>query len=128
MVAVFDGHNGAEASEMASKHMFKYFMLHPYFLGRELEARDFRFLNWGEDSRLQEVDRERVRTLNFYHSYHLDILKEALLRAIQDIDAKFSKEASRDDLNSGCTATVVLMADGKVLDANVGDSKVSHML
>lgn len=32
MIAVFDGHNGAEASEMASKLLFEYFFLHIYFL------------------------------------------------------------------------------------------------
>lgn len=32
IVAVFDGHNGAEASEMASKLLFEYFILHTYFL------------------------------------------------------------------------------------------------
>ena len=32
MVAVFDGHNGAEASDMASKLLLEYFLLHLYFL------------------------------------------------------------------------------------------------
>lgn len=32
IVAVFDGHNGAEASEMASKLLLEYFALHTYFL------------------------------------------------------------------------------------------------
>lgn len=32
IVAVFDGHNGAEASEMASKLLLEYFTLHTYFL------------------------------------------------------------------------------------------------
>ncbi|KAJ8649354.1 hypothetical protein MRB53_002377 [Persea americana] len=32
MIAVFDGHNGAEASEMASKLLLEYFFLHMYFL------------------------------------------------------------------------------------------------
>lgn len=32
IVAVFDGHNGAEASEMASKLLMEYFVLHTYFL------------------------------------------------------------------------------------------------
>jgi hypothetical protein len=32
IVAVFDGHNGAEASEMASKLLMEYFILHTYFL------------------------------------------------------------------------------------------------
>lgn len=32
VVAVFDGHNGAEASEMASRLLLEYFALHMYFL------------------------------------------------------------------------------------------------
>lgn len=32
IVAVFDGHNGDEASEMASKLLLEYFILHTYFL------------------------------------------------------------------------------------------------
>lgn len=31
-MAVFDGHNGAEASEMASTLLLEYFVLHTYFL------------------------------------------------------------------------------------------------
>ncbi|XP_062143587.1 uncharacterized protein LOC133851268 isoform X3 [Alnus glutinosa] len=53
----------------------------------------------------------------------LGILKEALLRAIHDIDGTFSKEASRRNLDSGSTATVILIADGQILVANIGDSK-----
>lgn len=32
IIAVFDGHNGAEASEMASKILLEYFVVHTYFL------------------------------------------------------------------------------------------------
>lgn len=32
IVAVFDGHNGSEASDMASKLLLEYFILHTYFL------------------------------------------------------------------------------------------------
>lgn len=31
-MAVFDGHNGSEASEMASGLLLEYFVLHTYFL------------------------------------------------------------------------------------------------
>ncbi|KAF5462679.1 hypothetical protein F2P56_018667 [Juglans regia] len=132
IVAVFDGHNGADASDMASKLLLEYFVLHTYFLldatfskksaGRFLDKREydvFRVLNWDE------------RTTRFKYSWpadlddslHLEILKEALLRAIHDIDVTFSKEASRRHLNSGSTATVILIADGQILVANIGDSK-----
>ncbi|KAK3003298.1 hypothetical protein RJ639_018522 [Escallonia herrerae] len=56
-------------------------------------------------------------------SFHLEILKEALLRAIHDIDAQFSKEASRNDIDSGSTATIILLVDSQILVANIGDSK-----
>lgn len=59
----------------------------------------------------------------FGESFHLEILKEALLRTIADIDTTFSKEAYRFHLDSGSTATVVLIVDGQILVANVGDSK-----
>lgn len=133
IVAIFDGHNGADASDMASKLLLEYFVLHTYFLldatfskkadGRFLDNRDydvvFRVLNWDE------------RTTRLKYSWpvdsddalHLEILKEALLRAIHDIDATFSKEASRMNLDSGSTATVILIADGQILVANLGDSK-----
>lgn len=32
IMAVFDGHNGSEASEMASELLLEYFVLHTYFL------------------------------------------------------------------------------------------------
>nr|KJB48411.1 hypothetical protein B456_008G067700 [Gossypium raimondii] len=60
---------------------------------------------------------------NLDDSFHLGILKEALLRAIHDIDATFSKEASRNNLASGSTDTIILIADGQILVANSGDSK-----
>lgn len=31
-MAVFDGHNGEEASDMASRLLLEYFLLHTYFL------------------------------------------------------------------------------------------------
>ncbi|XVF80840.1 hypothetical protein PTKIN_Ptkin15bG0107400 [Pterospermum kingtungense] len=143
VVAVFDGHNGAEASEMASKLLLEYFALHTYFLldgtfsvvlkkhsGRlpNVGERDivFQVLNWDEELGGHELNFERFKFSvpeNLDDSFHLDILKEALLRAIHDIDATFSTEASRNNLGSGTTATVILMADGQILVANVGDSK-----
>ncbi|XP_027363677.1 uncharacterized protein LOC113871100 isoform X2 [Abrus precatorius] len=145
IVAVFDGHNGAEASEMASKLLVEYFVLHTYFLldatfsvisktstGTVLHKRDRDHVNllhrWKEilGWQQQELHFERFQntfSANFDDSFHLEILKEALLRAIHDIDANFSEEASRNNLHSGSTATVVLVADDKILVANIGDSK-----
>lgn len=76
IIAVFDGHNGAQASEMASKLLFEYFMLHAYFLldstfsitlkkfmGQlgnlgELDA-VFQVLNRNENLSWQETDQDR---------------------------------------------------------------------
>ncbi|KAK9015395.1 hypothetical protein V6N11_006505 [Hibiscus sabdariffa] len=143
VVAVFDGHNGAEASEMASKLLLEYFTLHTYFLldatfsfvlkkqsGRlpNVGERDigFQVLNWDEEIQRHGLNFERFKFSvpeNFDDSFQLDILKEALLRAIHDIDATFSKEASRNNLASGSTATITLIAEGQILVANIGDSK-----
>ncbi|XVE77828.1 hypothetical protein DITRI_Ditri13aG0093700 [Diplodiscus trichospermus] len=143
VVAVFDGHNGAEASEMASKLLLEYFALHTYFLldatfsvvlgkhsGRLPNVRErdivFQVLNWNEELGGHGLNFERFKFSvpeNLDDSFHLDILKEALLRAIHDIDATFSKEASRNNLGSGSTATIILIAEGQILVANIGDSK-----
>ncbi|CAL5432933.1 unnamed protein product [Camellia sinensis] len=143
IMAVFDGHNGAEASEMASKLLLEYFMLHTFFLldttflflskksMRRLPHNGehdiiFQAFNWDDilDWRVSDHGRfELSPSAIFGGSFHLEILKESLLRAIRDIDATFSKEASRDNLDSGSTATVILIADDQILVANVGDSK-----
>ncbi|XP_062085386.1 uncharacterized protein LOC133791475 [Humulus lupulus] len=143
VVAVFDGHNGAEASEMASKLLLEYFILHTYFLldatysvvfkrsiGGLLKSNEddtvFQLLNWDEVLGHHGLDLERFKTSlseNFVDAPHLVILKEALLRAINDIDAIFTKASSRKNLESGSTATVILLADGQLLVANIGDSK-----
>ncbi|KAK9945230.1 hypothetical protein M0R45_010755 [Rubus argutus] len=143
VVAVFDGHNGAEASDMASKLLLEYFVLHTYFLfdasysailkkgsgGLQTSKEHYtlsRRHNWDGLLDGHELDIGRFKhsfKVTVDDSYHFEILKEALLRAIHDIDAKFSKEASRENLDSGSTATVTLLADGQILVANIGDSK-----
>ncbi|KAK6937572.1 Protein kinase domain [Dillenia turbinata] len=122
IVAVFDGHNGAEASEMASKLLLEYFLLHTYFL---LDATYSVALKKSTGSSPSNGDQEIVfqvldadEGIDQYESnlgrfkltwkaildgsFHLDIFKESLLRAI---------------------TTVILLADGQILVANVGDSK-----
>ncbi|KAL0725229.1 hypothetical protein Bca4012_039828 [Brassica carinata] len=147
IAAVFDGHNGAEASDMASRLLLDYFALHINFLldatfssmttttirkliGRRLpskgdhhpviQPRDEIMHLYNLDLNMQMRD---SLPLNFDDSLHLDIIKEALLRAIHDIDATFTKEASNRKLNSGSTATVALFADGQLMVASIGDSK-----
>ncbi|MFS7975760.1 putative protein-serine/threonine phosphatase, protein kinase CMGC-GSKL family [Helianthus anomalus] len=143
IVAVFDGHNGAEASEMASKLLFEYFTLHTFFLLDTAYSflskvskgmlpnkgqRDYASQMLGWDEKLGEyvLHIGRIKfTLStiFNGDFHLEILKESLLKAIDDIDASFCKEASRYNFHSGSTATVILIADSQILAANVGDSK-----
>ncbi|XP_058105319.1 uncharacterized protein LOC131248856 isoform X4 [Magnolia sinica] len=143
IVAVFDGHNGAEASEMASKLLFEYFLLHIYFLldgiysvalkksadrlpYRVQQDVFFHVFNQYKESGQHNPDPERFKlTLPriFDGSFHMEILKESLLRTIRDIDATFSKEAYKYNLESGSTATIVLIADDQILVANIGDSK-----
>lgn len=106
VVAVFDGHGGNEASEVASKLLLDYFYMHALFNSYKLMTHYKGILPVTDD----EITR-------------LKILKEALLRAIHDIDVKFSQEAFQKKLLSGSTATVALLVDGQILIANVGDSK-----
>ncbi|KAM1248149.1 hypothetical protein ACFX2J_043995 [Malus domestica] len=130
VAAVFDGHNGAEASDMASKLFLEYFGLHTYFLldaSLSAESSETPTLqNWHGLLDRGQLDIARFKhslQANFDHSFRFDILKEALLRAVHDIDAKFSKAAFMENLNSGSTATIILLLDGQILVANIGDSK-----
>ncbi|XP_077242388.1 uncharacterized protein LOC143882885 [Tasmannia lanceolata] len=143
IVAVFDGHNGAEASEMASKLLLEYFFVHTFFLldgmySIGLKNPTEKLPYKGEHDVILEVadqDKEReqhnldlekskwILPRIFDEPFHQEVLKESLLRTIHDIDATFSKEAYKNNLQSGSTANVVLIADGQILVANVGDSK-----
>ncbi|KAL6500526.1 hypothetical protein OROHE_025892 [Orobanche hederae] len=143
IMAVFDGHNGSEASEMASELLLEYFVLHTYFLldttysilstkfirrlpDNRKGGSVFQKIEWNEDLDHQTLDLGRFKvTLSAIldGSFPFELLKEALLRAIHDIDIAFSKDASRYNVSSGTTATVVLLADTQILVANLGDSK-----
>ncbi|XP_022684859.1 uncharacterized protein LOC101768355 isoform X1 [Setaria italica] len=140
VVAIFDGHNGAEASEMASKLFLEYFLLHVYFLLDGIYSMMFRKstgkLTYKEVAILNNIfnlykdDQSNHREGSCWispaildRSFHMEILKESLTRAVHDIDLTFSKEASQKHFESGSTATVVLIADGQIIAANVGDSK-----
>lgn len=76
VVAVFDGHGGNEASEMASKLLLDYLYIDALFNSYKLITHYKGVLPVTD-----EIS-------------HLKILKEALLMAIHDIDVKFS-QASR---------------------------------
>ncbi|XP_074316167.1 uncharacterized protein LOC141652544 isoform X2 [Silene latifolia] len=137
VVAVFDGHNGSEASEMASNLLLEYLILHTFFLldesfpsflkkffGRLSNKEVVAFSSQMFSSHLLERDRLSNTSSDTYgKSFQLEILKEALLRTLSDIDSRFSNEAYKYNLESGSTATVVLMVDDQILVANLGDSK-----
>ncbi|GMP90885.1 hypothetical protein CsSME_00041820 [Camellia sinensis var. sinensis] len=130
MFAVFDGHAGAEASQMASKLLLDYFLLHTNFIRHKASLSLTFKKNYNGSSLFKEEDySDRLDSivesyaLPLTESMHMEILKEALVRTIHDIDTTFSKEASENNLVSGSTATVVLLVDGHILAAHVGDSK-----
>ncbi|CAI9300625.1 unnamed protein product [Lactuca saligna] len=129
IVAVFDGHNGAEASEMASNLLLKYFMNHALSFLSNTSTSMGMLQDMGEvehDNANSHNGRNMVTLSTMFDgdgAFQLEILKESLVGAIVDIDSAFSEEASRYNFTSGSTATVVLMADGQILVANVGDSK-----
>ncbi|CAD6256465.1 unnamed protein product [Miscanthus lutarioriparius] len=140
VVAIFDGHNGAEASEMASKLFLDYFLLHVYFLLDGIYSMLFRkstgkltyrevtilnnVFNLYKDDQSNHGERSCWTSPAILdRSFHMEILKESLMRAVHDIDLTFSKEALQNNFESGSTATVVLIADGQIIAANVGDSK-----
>ncbi|TXG63715.1 hypothetical protein EZV62_010709 [Acer yangbiense] len=131
IIGVFDGHGGKEASEMASNCLSDYFYLHSVFKMYKLMLQ---------------------YTVAESESLHLEVLKQALLSSIHDIDTKFTQasitllscalllsmilivlaldnlcvalqEAVDNNFFSGSTATVVVMFNGLILVANVGDSK-----
>ncbi|XP_019264222.1 PREDICTED: probable protein phosphatase 2C 51 isoform X2 [Nicotiana attenuata] len=106
IAAVFDGHGGREASEMASQKFLDYFLLHVVF-------NTYKKLFSHSKEHEEAVDEESVH----------GILEKALLRTIQDIDSEFSQEALNNDYISGSTATVVLWMNGQILVGNLGDSK-----
>ncbi|XP_039114783.1 uncharacterized protein LOC120250083 isoform X4 [Dioscorea cayenensis subsp. rotundata] len=143
LVAIFDGHNGEEASDMASKLLLEYFVLHMYFIldliyssvmkssserltYSGVQNLIFQELNLDEGKRSQYMDIGRSRwmfPIVFERSFHMLMLKESLLRAIHDIEETFSEEALSKDFESGSTAIIILIADGHILTANIGDSK-----
>ncbi|KAK9682286.1 hypothetical protein RND81_10G063000 [Saponaria officinalis] len=138
VVAVFDGHNGSEASDMASDLLLEYLILHTYFLldatfplflkksfGRFSDKEVVTFSSHLFNSHLFEQKLGHTPSEKFGKSFQLEIMKEALLRTMADIDSRFSKEAYKYNLDLGSTAIVVLIVDDQMLVANLGDSNYS---
>ncbi|CAM6025619.1 unnamed protein product [Sphagnum balticum] len=111
LFAVFDGHGGDEASELASEVLYQNFINHLY----QRTAMDFFGCN-------QMPENASVAGA-FEHSALGKLLKDSLANAISDIDATFSAEARKGGLQAGTTACVVLQTADHLLIANLGDSK-----
>ncbi|KAK9069007.1 hypothetical protein SSX86_013123 [Deinandra increscens subsp. villosa] len=120
LLAVFDGHGGIEASEMASQHLLDYFLVH-VIAGALKEASNLD--NHHDLITSKQCSHGDLLAIDD-KSLH-NILKEALLGAIRDIDRKFSVASLKKHYSAGSTASVVLLLNDKeLLVGNVGDSRV----
>ncbi|XP_076935198.1 putative protein phosphatase 2C 51 [Bidens hawaiensis] len=120
LLALFDGHGGVEASETAKQHLLDYFLVH--FIAGAFK----------KESNLDN-HHDLITSTQCSHGVLLaiddkslhEILEEAVLGAIRDIDRKFSMATYKKKYSAGSTASVVLLLnDEEVLVGNVGDSRV----
>ncbi|XP_073300289.1 probable protein phosphatase 2C 51 isoform X1 [Primulina huaijiensis] len=119
VAAIFDGHGGEEASELASRKILDYLFMHVVFL----EYNRVRLIS-KNDSESQTFDISHGTSLGSGHnSVRHELLQEALLRTVQDIDLEFNQEAREKGYVSGSTAIIVLLVDDQFFIANIGDSK-----
>ncbi|GFZ04345.1 kinase superfamily protein [Actinidia rufa] len=110
VVAVFDGHIGKEASEMASKLFMDYFYLHSVFGLHK---------NWLSEKEEQDIDEESE-----LHSSNLGRCIPTEASCLICIPTfLIMREAFKINSASGTTAVVLLLVDGQIFVANVGDSK-----
>ncbi|XP_047954839.1 probable protein phosphatase 2C 51 isoform X1 [Salvia hispanica] len=116
VAAIFDGHGGREASEMASAMLSPYLLINVAFMASK------RVLPSNDEYNKTQCSLQRAQAV-IDHDTLRSVLEEALLRTIQDIDSEFSKQALDKGYVSGSTATVALLFEGQLLVANVGDSK-----
>ncbi|KAL3849899.1 hypothetical protein ACJIZ3_011781 [Penstemon smallii] len=118
IAAIFDGHGGDEASEMASRKLLDYFYMHFMSYAYERASPSNK-----ENDQAQTVNSSQRKLPMIDRLSLLRILEEALLKTIQDIDIEFTKEALDKGYISGSTGIVVLLVNGQYLVANIGDSK-----
>ncbi|KAF3771985.1 putative protein phosphatase 2C 51 [Nymphaea thermarum] len=109
LVAVFDGHNGDEASEMASKLLPEYFFLHLYFILDGIYTSALRKAS----GRLSLDGKMELTVPGFDWSWNSNEHAFYFERL----------EAYDNKLEAGSTATIIIKADDQVLVANIGDSK-----
>lgn len=132
VAAIFDGHGGKEASELSYKNFLDYFTLNVAFTSYQQA-----FSCNSESDFVSQENKKDIAVICGRNSRSSEdgvlgvgnvitlqkILKIALLRTFRDIDYKFSQEAISKRYLSGSTATVVVLVDGQILVANVGDTK-----
>ncbi|XP_021770295.1 probable protein phosphatase 2C 51 [Chenopodium quinoa] len=123
VAAVFDGHGGKEASELAVQLLPYYIQLHISFLSqKEMELfEDGHHMAFPLDTEFNSLETRLRRRMN--ESKTMEIIQEAVLLAVHNIDLTFSEVALRKHLLSGTTATIAILVDNELLIANVGDSK-----
>ncbi|KAG0464280.1 hypothetical protein HPP92_020349 [Vanilla planifolia] len=102
IVAVFDGHNGEEASDLASKLLLDYFLLHVNFL---------------RDGIYSAAIKKSPEKLTYNEE------QDALIEVTRFDNEESWQKLGDKSYDAGSTATVSLIADGRILTANVGDSK-----
>lgn len=146
LFGVFDGHNGAEASEFASMQLPHLLRHHTWSIVRfesnqgpnavcldsshvGSEPKDLSFCSFYEamqgHSSITDEKRidEKCKQMQFSVPLYRAILKEALSRALSDIDSALNNKSGKWGWQSGSTAVVVLKVDNHLLVANIGDSK-----
>ncbi|KAI8570730.1 hypothetical protein RHMOL_Rhmol01G0059100 [Rhododendron molle] len=120
--AVFDGHAGVEASEMVSKLLLDYFLLHSMFISVNPNTEGYIMVNEGQNEEARQEQHD-VSLLSYRElpdisrqSRQRRIFEDVLVRSVNDIDSTFSKA-----IKFGAVGTVVVWVDGDLLVANVGD-------
>ncbi|KAH6555973.1 hypothetical protein KP509_1Z213100 [Ceratopteris richardii] len=146
LFGVFDGHNGAEASEFASKylphllhHHTRSIVMHGSndFHGEVCLESDFAKWNLkdlyfpplnGQFEQYTSIVNEggmlvHCEDQQYHVSSYRAVLKEALARSLADIDSALLHSFSELGHQSGSTAVIVLNVNSSILVANIGDSQ-----
>lgn len=89
ILAIFDGHGGTQASEMAKRYFLDYFLVQ-VIAGCFKKASNLH----NQHDLIDSVKGSHGSLLEINDEFLHEILKEALVGAIRDIDVKFSSARS----------------------------------